>query len=130
MARSRRLAGWAAALGAGLSLAAAAPASAATVDLICGPAPGNFWPVSWHVIVNLDDSTVTAWMSGHSPRRYPPAPADITDDRVMFQRSSPDDTLDFTLNRKTGKLRVFSSQNSVEHWFDCRLTSEQAAPLF
>jgi hypothetical protein len=128
MARTIKLAGLAATVG--IALMAAAPARAATVDLMCNPAFGNAFPVGWHVVVDLDGGTAKAWMSGHSPNRYEPQPADISDDHVQFQRTSRDSTLNFNLNRKTGRMTVGSRENGVDHAFACHLSAEQVAPLF
>jgi len=127
-----RLAVLAAALGAVGALAAGAPARAETVDLVCQPARGNVWPFAEHVQVDLTAGTVTRWMGGklgHAPRSYP---ANVTSDQVSFQTggSEQDPERDFTLNRRTGDLDVYSPKLELTRSYICRLVASTTGPLF
>ena len=132
MARSGMFAiGLAAALGLA-GLAAAQPARAETVDLQCQPARGNIWPFAEHVQVDMSGGTVTQWMSSrfnHKPRSYP---ADITPDQVTFHTggSEQDPERDFTLNRRSGDLDIYSPKLELTRSYICRLVAASNGPLF
>jgi hypothetical protein len=128
-------AGLATALGGFTLVASSAPARAETVDLVCQPARGNIWPFDEHVQVDLSANSVTRWMSGrlgHTPRSYP---ADITNDQVTFrtgggEQDEKDPERDFTLNRRTGDLDIYSPKLEMTRSYICRLVAASTGPLF
>jgi hypothetical protein len=112
--------------------AAPKPAHAEVVSLVCGPSIGNIWPYSEFLTIDLSAGTVVQWTSLHAHRQTPPTPATITEDEVNFQTGSEGSNSggDFTLNRDTGKLVVYSYENQTQRVFKCEKASATHAPLF